>query len=375
LAKPRFVVPYAVARVGAVLGTGALFYGILYFLGGVLCAILGSDPLPPRNGAWLAAIGLSCVPLFATHGAFVSFPDLYARGFFRLPDASLAQLFAQAQQRGATNPWRAALWATGVLGVPIGVLSFWLVPSLPSEQLAVSRYLGMLAGSGALLAAGTFYVFTGRSFLREAAVLPADRRYPGTASSYLWERHVLPQALVNLWLNAWVAAALVRGPLELETSGVGRDAVLTDVFATGMFLAVAVGSETVAYARFDQRWRVSPLIGAAKGGVIRRPIDTGWYRNVWVHTSLLLALPAVLTAVVYGVLVGLGIDHLRAWPFTVGRGVLWGLYAGGIALWFGRWTLATPERAHRPGQLSHRTTTSHLGATAGRSLLRSRELD
>jgi hypothetical protein len=331
LRKP-FNLPYGTARLAAAAINAVLFFIMLFGCGVVLLSGMGNDPVVPEHGGWMAAICLSCVPMFAGHSAFVSFPDAYMLGLFRVPEQAIAEFAAEAQARGATNPWWPALWACALVGLPLGALAVWLVPSLPREQLTIARFVVALSALGAVIAAGTVFAYTGRYFLREAAVPSAARRYPGSAAQYLWRRHVLPQFAANLWLNAWVAPALISGPFSDPHSGIASEAVVGDVFGTGMVLAVAIGMGTLAYARFDQRWLVAPSVA-------------GPALPAWQNVLLIMASPLALALLVHVVLQTLQVEQIHAWPFTLGRALVCGLYSGALALWTGHWVLRTPERA------------------------------
>lgn len=343
--KP-FILPFGAARLAAAALNAVLFFAMIYAFGVVLLAGMGQEPIAPHHGGWFAAICLSCVPMFAGHSAFVSFPDAYVLGLFRVREGAIAELAVEAQARGATNPWWPALWACALVGLPVGALAMWLVPSLPREQLTIERVVTAVSVLGALIAAGTVLAYTGRYFLRELAVPLAARRYSGTVEQYVWRRHVVPQFIVNVWLNAWVAPALIGGPFDDPRSTIASEAVVGDAFGTGMILAVAISLGTLAYARFDQRWLVSP------GG-------SGRTLPAWLNTLLILASPVPLALAVHLTLRVLRVEQVHAWPFTLGRALLSGSYSGAIAFWTASWALRTPERA-RP----RRAAQAALGAVA-----------
>jgi hypothetical protein len=325
--KPPQVVSYRAARIGGAIVTGFVFFMILWMLGAAMVFSLGNDPVLRTHGRWVATIAYGMVPLFAAHSAGVGFPDAFAQGRFVLPEFGLPPPAAGAR---ATNPWLVALVALAVVGLPLAAGAYWLTPRVWPASLSAPAFVTRFAGLGAVFAGAVFFVLTGQRFLREAALPHERRRFAGSLDAYVWQRHVWPQALINVWINVWVTFALIKGPLVLASSGLSREAIVADALGTGLVLAFAVGGGTIPYARFDLRWGVAPAHDEQAPSGVRQ-------------LAFLVGMPLLAAALTLAVLTALRVEHVSVWPLTIVRSLLCGAYAGLIAHRTAHWALS-PKR-------------------------------
>jgi hypothetical protein len=313
------------ARIGAAVLTAFGFVGMVALFVAMTVDAMKVERVGVNHARWLFMIVLSSVPLFAAHGACTSFLDAYAQGKFYLPPSA-----AGRSSRGSTsNPWHSALLACGVVGLPIAFLSYALIPRVwPANGLTLGHFSWLIACCSGVLAAAVTFAWTGGVFLREAAVPTQGRRFLGSLEAYIWQRHVIPQFLINGWFNAWAALSLVHGPVSDPNSSMSRDGLMIDGFVSALGLALGISVGTRAYATIDLRW------GVVVERAVRAPKPL--QAVLWVIAG---ALGTGL--VIAGSVLGLGIEQLHTWPLAAWRGLLCGAYAGTIAYWSARWTLSS----------------------------------
>ena len=181
-----------------------------------------------------------------------------------------------------------------------------------------------------MLSAAVVLVRVGTPFLRQAQLSPAQRRFAGSQRAYLWQRHVLPQALVNGSINAWVGAALVPGALSDPNTAVPATLLQQDGVATAFGLALAVVGGAFGHARFDRRWMVVPQ---ASTSISRAARVSGLIASI-AFAALLGSIPRAL-----------GAEAVDAWTFVVVRTIACGIYSGLLAYWMASWALGTPDDA------------------------------
>ncbi|HKU42698.1 MAG TPA: hypothetical protein VJR89_31280, partial [Polyangiales bacterium] len=278
---------------------------------------------------WLYAIVLSSVPPFAAHGASTSFTDAYLQNKFSLP-LSAASVPPAAH---VSNPWRNALWMVALVGVPIAALSFWWITrTWPAGGVAPTEFTLRLSLWSGVLAAVVMFARTGRLFLREVSVPAARRRFRGSVQAYVWQRHVIPQFIINAWFNGWVAPTMVNGPYADPSSSMSRMDIWLEAGMTGVLVALGIAAGTRSYLLFDLRWGVISRIATRTPNGLR---FTGLLFAEAVGTWLLLGL----------VLFGLGIDRMGTWSLVVWRALWFGVIPAVSAYQTAMWTLSTAERA------------------------------
>jgi hypothetical protein len=327
---------FQTARFGAAVMTGiAFFIMIVVFVGAVVLGL--GDRVTSEQARWLCVVVLSAVPAFAAHGASTSFLDAYAQKKFELPPRAAAQLGTATGTTG--NPWQNASVAAAAVGLPFAALSFWWIRrTWPNDSFAPLSFVMWLSGWSGLIAAVVMFARTGGTFLREVAVPKARRRFAGTAEAYIWQRHAIPQFLINAWFNGWAGLSMVQGPVSDPSSSLSRSDVLLEACMTGCFLALGIAAGTYGYATFDVRWGVAPVLparGAAISGVRFGVRLLGFTACVWL----------LLCAAMFG----LGIERVHTWPLVVGRAVLYGAFSGVLGYWSAHWTLSHAEPAHAAG--------------------------
>jgi hypothetical protein len=325
--QPVKVVPYAVARAATALLTGGAFFAILGLIGLAIGGTLTRDVLQLQHARFMMALGLGFAALFAGHSGAIGLLDGYSQGRFQLP----AQLTPPPSAGRAQNPWQTAVWSSLLVGVPLAGLAFWLLPELWPSGVARARFVWCFAAAGSVMSGTIVWFLTGRRFLHEASLPPAQRRFVGSHAAYLWQRHALPQAIINALINGWVGVALVPGPFGSPGLSVPAAAVQLDVRGTAFVLAVAIALGVRTHARFDLRWGVVAPLEAL--------VPRAWWRAFVVVGSA--PAMALLVAALYA---GLGLDAIGAWTFVLWRGLVCGLYCGAIAYWVARWNLCVPPR-------------------------------
>jgi hypothetical protein len=320
-------VAFLTARIGGAVLTGFAFAGMVAIFVAMTVDAMHLDRVGIVHARWLFMVVLSSVPLFAAHGASTSFLDAYAQGKFYLPPS------AAGHTGGGTtaNPWHNALLAGCVVGLPITILSYALIPRLwPQDGFSPSGFSALIAASSGVLAAAVMFAWTGRAFLREVAVPAQRRQFHGSLKSYIWQRHVIPQFLINAWFNAWAALSLVHGPVSDPNSSMSRGSLLIDAFVSPLGLAFGIAAGTRAYASFDLRWGVMAAQPARARGSMR---------PAWLMLGGALGTGLVIALVLFA----LGIEQVHTWPLVAARGLLCGAYCGAIAFWNVHWTLCSAE--------------------------------
>ena len=293
---------------------------------------------------WLFVVVISSVPLFAVHGTITGFLDGYMQGKFVLPPSAAQGPVGSTP----TNPWRAGMLATCLLGLPLSLAGYTLIPSYwPHVGLSLSRFTWWLAAVSGVLAALVTLARSGPALLRDLSVPPERRRFEGSLDAYIWQRHVVPQFLVNLWFNAWAALSLVQGPASDPSSSMALDRLVPDAFVSSLGLAFGIGLGTRAYARVDLRWGIVAPGPATSPGPLR---------------ATLLMTCGALSAALLGVamLYGFGIERLHTVPLAAVRGLFCGGVCACVAYFSARWTLDAPGLLAR-GRVH---TTASIAASA-----------
>jgi hypothetical protein len=320
-------VPYRVARAATAILTGTAFFVIFGAIGLVVVAALTPDILQLEHARFVMAIGLGLAAFFAGHNGALGLLDGYSQGRFQLPES----LSAPPSAAQARNPWRIASWTALLVGVPCAALAFACLPELWPNGVARTQFVLIFATLGSAISATIVWVLNGRRFLEEAQLAPAQRRFDGSHAAYLWQRHVLPQAVINAFINGWMGVALVPGRLASADVRIPAAAVQLDVRGTAFVLAVAIALGVRTQARFDVRWGIVPSLA--------EPAPRAWWRAFMVFGSA----PAV-ALLVGGLYAVLGLDAISPWTFILWRGAACAVYCGAIAYWVARWNLGAPAR-------------------------------
>jgi hypothetical protein len=189
-----------------------------------------------------------------------------------------------------------------------------------------SFLLWLSACAGAIAAIAT-YERSGRYVLREIAVPIEQRRFGGSVRAYLWQRHVVPQFVMNAWFNGWAGLSMVNGSIHDPASSLSRSGVLLDAGATGLLLTFGIALGTRGYVNFDLRWGVAPRLPDRAPSGLRSSL------------RLLAGTAGAWLALSLGMF-ALDIDRVHTWPLVAAHGVLLGLLCSVIAYWSARWTLS-----------------------------------
>lgn len=321
---------FPAARFGAAVVTGiGFFIMVVVFIGAVVLGL--GDRVTGEQARWLCVIVLSSVPAFAAHAASTSFPDAYLQNKFHLPPSAAGQ--PCDGQGPAINPWWHASQLAVIVGLPLSSLSFWWVQrTWPNDSFSKLSFVMWLSAASGVVAAVVMFARTGKAFFREVAIPRERRRFRGSVYAYLWQRHGIPQLLLNAWFNGWAALTMVQGPVSDPSSSLSRSDVLIEACMTGCFLALGIAGGTRGYATFDVRWGVAPELptrAAAESGLR--------------FTGRLLTFTLCVWLVLCLVMFGLDIERVHTWTLVWTRAVFYGAFSGVLGYWSAHWTLATVE--------------------------------
>jgi hypothetical protein len=193
----------------------------------------------------------------------------------------------------------------------------------------LQRFVWQFATCSAVLSGAIVALLTGKSFLAQTQVLPQRRRFVGTVSAYLWQRHALPQGLLNAVLAGVAGAAIMPATLGTPGAVISAEFVRRDMIGTLCGLGIAIAAEVYGYAQFERRWGVAPVLESSR-----------------VRLAHQIACSAIAFAVLTGLacaLTGLGVHDVSVSTFLVGRTLGCGAYGGWIAYCLARWLmLAAP---------------------------------
>jgi hypothetical protein len=326
------VLSFPAARVGAAVVTGIGFFIMVAFFVAPVTYGFGTGRINANQARWLFLVVLGTIPTFGAVTAATSMLDAYAQGKFRLPPSAEGQRGSGRSQ----NPWWLGLLAGLFIGLPVVLASFFYISATwPAAGLTPLDVTLLLASVSGVLTGVVLFVCTGGVVLREIAVPRPARLFQGSLQAYLWQRHVLPQFVINAWFNAWAGLSIVKGPVSDPASSIGRSDVLLEASITGLFLVLGLASGTRAYVDFDLRWGVMQRVPDRAPGPLRiAGLLFGCACGAWLMLCL--------------VLFGLGIERIHTWPLVAARGVLYGTYSAAIAYWSARWSLMTRAPAHAP---------------------------
>lgn len=343
VAQPK-VLTFPAARFGTAVVTGiAFFIMVVVFIGAVVLGL--GDRVTNEQARWMCVIVLSSVPAFAAHAASTAFLDAYAQNKFHLPPSAAGQ---PTDGQGPTiNPWRHAVLLAGSVGIPLSVLSYWWISNKwANESFPSLAFVMWLSAAGGLVAAVVIFARTGSAFFREVRIPRERRRFRGSVYAYLWQRHAIPQLLLNAWFNGWAALSMVQGPVSDPSSSLSRTDLLLEACMTGCFLALGIAGGTRGYATFDMRWGVAPELP-------RRAAAESGPRFI----GRLLAFTLCVWLVLCLVMFGFDIERVHTWTLVWTRFVFYGAFSGVLGYWSAQWTLANVDPAAAAPE-------APLGATA-----------
>jgi hypothetical protein len=320
---------YPVARVATAVVSATAFFFVGLLVAWVFGGVLTHDVLQVQHARIFAAVGLTSTCLFAGHNAAVSMLEAFVQGRLRLPSTAGSPPLAALPTR-PQNPWTVALWSLCSWGPLAIVASLALVPRLWPTGIALSRFALWYAAASGALALVIVVQETGGRFLRQARLPREQRLFAGSYSAYLWQRFVLPQALINAIINAWVGALIAPGRLSAPGATVTAAFVRNDVLGSAVLLALVMYGATRAYAGFELRWGVVPVLPLPAPGI-------------GVQLLACLGLVALTTGVAWATLAALDIQQLGVTTFIVARAIGCGIYCGLVAYWSARWTAGAPS--------------------------------
>ena len=302
-----------------------MFFVIALLVARLIGAALG-DVMQATQACHFWAVGMVCAAFFAGHSSSIGMLDAWLQGRLALPPRAALPPPASS----ARNPWGVAVQCACLWGGPAAAISCWLVLRESPNGVPVIGFSYQFATASALLSAAVVLVRSGTPFLQQAQPEPAQRRFAGTQRAYLWQRQILPQAIVNGSINVWVGAAIVPAPLSDASATVPAVFVQQDAVATAFGLALAVVGGAYGHARFDRRWgvvgeRPTSLSAGARAGVLI---------GVIVLAGGLGSIPRVL-----------GYDAVNAQTLVVVRSLACTIYSAVLAYWMADWALLTKDEA------------------------------
>jgi hypothetical protein len=320
---PPRPLPFPLARAGTVILIAGAFFVIALLVARVIGAALGGA-MQATQACHFWAVGMVCAAFFAGHSSSIGLLDAWLQGRLALPPRAALPPPASS----ARNPWGVAVQCACLWGVPAAAVSCWLVLRESPNGVAVIGFSYQFASAAALLSAAVVLVRSGTPFLEQAQLEPAQRRFAGTQRAYLWQRQIVPQAIVNGSINAWVGAAIVPGPLSDAVATVPTVFIQQDALATAFGLALAVVGGAYGHARFDRRW----------GVVGERPMSVSPGARACVLIGV-IALASGLGSIPRG----LGHDTVDTHTFVIVRTLACTIYSAVLAYWMAGWAMSTKD--------------------------------
>jgi hypothetical protein len=316
--RTQRVLPYRTARASVVLLSALTFFVINAAGAWLIGRQLTDGALSVRHARYFWAVGLATTAFFAGQGGALGLLDAYIRGRVRLPSRHAAPPKPVAPQ----NPWGVASWSLCTWGVMAAAVSFWVVPS---DGVTLTDFCRQFASWSAVLSAVIVLQRTGAPFLEQARLEPRQRRFAGTLDAYVWQRHVLPQGVVNAIVNGWIGVAIMPARLGAADAQAPIPAafVRLDFAGVALLLALLIAVGTRGQTQLD---RLSGVIDALP----RRPT------RVW------LVFGAFVIAAALGcVTTGVGIRAISVTVYLVARAVGCGVLSASVAYCSARRTLST----------------------------------
>lgn len=319
--RPR-VLSYRVARLSVVLLTAVTFFVINAAGAWVIGRQLADGVLSLRHARYFWAVGLAATAFFAGQGGALGLLDAYVRGRVKLPASARASIELVTPQ----NPWRVATWSLCTWGTIAAAISFCVVPH---DGVPFPRFCWQFASWSAVLSALIVLQRTGAPFLAQARLEKRQRRFAGTIDAYVWQRHVLPQGVVNAIVNAWIGAAIMPAEFGVEHAQAAIPAafVRIDFAGAALLLALLIAGGVRGQVQLDR------LSGA---------IDAPSQRSA--HGARLFGAFVLVTALGC-VTTGMGIHAVGAMPYLIARALGCGLVSATVAYWSAWKTLSTPLAA------------------------------
>jgi hypothetical protein len=258
----------------------------------------------------LWAVGLATTAFFAGQAGALGLLDAHVRGRVRLPPRATSSDEPAAPQ----NTWAVASWTLCTWGAVAAAISFGLVPR---AGVPLPRFCWQFASMSALLSALIVVRRTGAPFLGQARLAPHQRRFAGTLDAYVWQRHVLPQGVVNAIVNAWIGVAIMPAQLGAQHARAAIPAafVRLDFVGVGLLLALLIAAGVRSQVQLDR------LSGAIDG--LSRPAPQTW--------RMLCACTAV--AALACVTTGAGIRPVGVMTYLILRALGCGLLSATVAYW------------------------------------------
>ena len=304
---------YPAARVAAIavtaIGSFAMHLSGAWFIGSALT----HDVLTLTQARWLWVVGLASASFFAGHTGAIGLLDAHSQQRVRLPEG-LPETSQDAQR--ARNPWAVAAQSLGVWGGLAAALGVAFSPRWWPNGVHLMQFAWQFAAASALLSGVVVAQHTGQRFLAEARLAPERRRFSGSFNAYLWQRHALPQGVVNTLLNGLVGVAIAPVALNQSVALVPASFIQRDALGTGLLLTLVIAGGVRAYTRFESRWGVAP--------VPREPE----------RRTGSLPMLGLLVASSAAALLGLTqVPALSAWTFIVSRAIGCGVWSAIVAYW------------------------------------------
>jgi hypothetical protein len=328
-AKPnrtQRVLAYRAARASVVLLIAVTFFVINAAGAWLIGRQLTDGVLSVSHARYFWAVGLGTTAFFAGQGGALGLLDAYVRGRVQLP----ARGPCPAKPAAPQNPWAVALSSLCTWGAIAAAISCWVAPR---HGVPLARFCWQFASWSAALSAVIVLQRTGAPFLEQARLEPRQRRFAGTLGAYVWQRHVLPQGVVNTVVNAWIGVAIM--PAELGAvhaqASIPAAFVRLDFAGAALLLALLIAAGVRGQTQLD---RLSGVIDALP----RSPP-----RAVRVFGAF--AIIATLSCVT----IGIGIRAVGVAPYLVARAIFCGLLSATVAYWSALRTLAIlPASAAAP---------------------------
>ncbi|MBN1652453.1 MAG: hypothetical protein JXA30_01620 [Deltaproteobacteria bacterium] len=247
----RLFLPQVSYRLAYILSTVVMtgvWMGVLAIIGLGFGTAMAAPMVSILQAQITMAVTLPFVALFSGQGVLTTFLDGYAKGAFVVEPT-----VENRPEAKPANPWLCGLTLGFVLGVPWSLAWVLAIPLLYSNSagLTPGQLTSLLVPAGSVLATFVTLWICGRVFRREIAVPISNRRYPLSPNNYVWRRIILPNALANLVINAWVAAAIFPGN---RPHGAPLGFLLTDISITAFLIFIFVSGGACNHVVSDRRW-------------------------------------------------------------------------------------------------------------------------
>lgn len=304
--------PLPVVRAITTVITSAIWWLILYLAGWVFAGGGKVDHVTPIAMANLTAISYMFVPYFVTEGVLVSMFGALGKKRIVMP-----QVTEDPKARPA-NPWVWGAIHAVIFGIVPAIIGYMLSMRAAPDTLTPSAFAVRYAWGGTALCALVAWYVSGRPFLKEVRVPPANRPFKGDVNQYLWSRHILPHGIANLLINGALAFALAPVPTPETGPLVPAALVVADAVITFVVLTWLVSSGAKGLGHMDAEWGIA---------------SHDFRADLNMPSAFL---PMFFSGIGFCIALGIAftwfdVDGLPVVGWVIFRGVLFGVYCGWVA--------------------------------------------